>query len=309
MTVAYDFAGWPQGPLHVGIGAFDGVHLGHQALIGELARGATAGHATPVVTTFDPLPIEFLAPGAPPARLSEIDERVRLLTAAGAGAVVVFRFTKEFSSLSADEFAARVAGAGALRRVLVGADFKYGHDRGGNAATLRAFGGRQGFSVDIAPAFTQGGAIVSSTRVRNALLAGAIDEATSLLGRPYTVTGVVEEGPARGRALGYPTVSIDVPRRRLLPRDGIYAAWASLGERRVMAASSVGVQPKVGGSDRRLEVFLLDAHDEHPGEPVTIEFVRRLRDELRFESPDALSQQIAKDVDETRRVLSERPLL
>jgi riboflavin kinase/FMN adenylyltransferase len=308
MTVAYDFEGWPQGPLHVGIGAFDGVHLGHQALIGELARGAQAEHAMPVVTTFDPLPIEVLAPGAPPARLSDIDERVRLLLAAGAGAVVVFRFTKEFSSLTADEFVTRVAGAGTLRRVLVGADFKYGHDRGGNPSTLRAFGERRGFTVDIAPAFTQAGAIVSSTRVRNALLAGAIDEAASLLGRRYAVTGTVEGGPARGRALGYPTVSIDVPRRRLLPRDGIYAAWVALSDRRVMAASSVGVRPTPSG-DRRLEAFLLDTHEERPGELATIEFVRRLRDELLFEDADALSEQIAKDVDETRRALGERPLL
>jgi len=188
--------------------------------------------------------------------------------------------------------------------VYVGADFKYGHDRAGNVDTLRAFGARRGFTVDVAPAVTRDGAVVSSTRVRNALLAGSVEAAAELLGRPYSVRARIETGAARGRALGYPTLSLDVPRRRLLPRDGIYAVWAETRTSRLMAASSVGVQSMSGGSDRRLELFLLDHHDDAHGDSLAVEFVKRLRDELRFERPEELSTQIAKDVEETRRALS-----
>ena len=302
MTIVRDFDAWPRGPLHLAIGAFDGVHVGHQALVRSLAERARAESATPVVTTFDPLPIEVLAPGAPPSTLTDIDRRVELLAAAGAGAVVVFHFTREFSQRSADEFATAVADAGDVRRISVGADFKYGHDRTGNVDSLRAFGAVRGFVVDVAPAVTQGGGVVSSTRVRNALLGGDVDGAFRLLGRRYTVKGAVESGPARGRALGYPTLSVDIPRRRILPRDGIYATWVNTRDGRAMAACSIGVQPTAGGSDRRLELFLLDRNDA-PSEAVEVEFVKRLRDELRFERPEELSAQIARDIEETRRAL------
>jgi len=304
MSVVHDFANWPRGPLHLAIGVFDGVHIGHQALVRQVAEHAGVESATPMAATFDPLPIEVLAPGAPPSALSEVDERARLLMAAGAQAVAVFRFTKDFASLPPDEFCARLAAAGELRRVCVGEDFQFGRERAGDVDTLRDLGARHGFSVDLATPVTLDGAIVSSTRVRNALLAGNIESAARLLGRPYAVTGVVEHGDKRGRALGYPTVNLDVPRHRLLPRDGIYAVWATVARQRFRAASSLGVRPTFGGGERRLEAFLLDFEGDLYGDAIRIEFVKRLRDELRFASPQALSAQIAKDVEETRRALS-----
>jgi riboflavin kinase/FMN adenylyltransferase len=306
VSVVHDFTGWPRGPLHLAIGVFDGVHVGHQALVRSVAERSRAERATAVAATFEPLPIEVLAPGAPPSALSDVDERARLLEAAGARAVVVFGFTRELAALTPDDFVARLASAGEVRRVCVGDDFQFGRDRTGNVTRLRELGARHGFTVDVAPPVTADGAIVSSTRIRNALLAGAVEDAARLLGRPYAVTGVVQHGDKRGRALGYPTVNLDVPRRRLLPRDGIYAVWAEVDGTRVMAASSLGVRPTFGGGDRVLEAFLLDWKGDAYGDTIEAAFVKRLRDELRFASAAELSEQIARDVEATREALRNR---
>jgi riboflavin kinase/FMN adenylyltransferase len=303
VTVLHDFADWPRGPLHLAIGVFDGVHLGHQALVRVVADRARAEGGTPMAATFDPMPIELLAPGAPPSALSDVDERCALLEAAGANAVVVFRFTREFAALAPDEFTRRLKAAGDVRRVCCGDDFQFGHDRSGNVRLLGELGAREGFVVEIASPVMLDGRVVSSTRIRNALLAGEVEEAARLLGRRYAVTGVVEHGDRRGRALGFPTVNLGVAPNRLLPRDGIYAVWAEVNGKRVAAAASLGVRPTFGGGERRLEAYLLDWSDDVYGDRVKAEFVKRLRDELRFANAAELADQIAKDVDETRRSL------
>jgi len=302
-----DFARWPGGPLHLAIGVFDGVHIGHRALVRVAAERAKAEGGTPMAATFDPLPIELLAPGAPPSALSDIDERCALLEAAGAKAVVVFQFTRDFAALTPEEFARRLGAAGEVRRVCVGEDFQFGRDRSGNVRLLRELGERSGFAVEVAAPVMADGRIVSSTRVRNALLAGEVEEAARLLGRPYAVTGVVEQGDRRGRALGFPTVNLGVPANRLLPRDGIYAVWAEVNGTRVAAAASLGVRPTFGAGERRLEAHLLDWSGDLYGDRVKAEFVKRLRDELRFASADELARQIEKDVQETREALARSP--
>lgn len=308
MTVVHDLLGWPPGPLNLAIGVFDGVHVGHQALVRAVAERARAAGATPLAATFDPLPIEVLAPGAPPSALTDIDERTGLLEHAGAAAVVVFRFTPEFAALTPDEFAQRISLAGDVRSICTGEDFQFGRDRTGDLATLRELGKKYGFSCDVAKPVAIDGEIVSSTRIRNALLAGDVSRAARLLGRSYDVSGVVEHGDKRGRALGFPTVNLRLPHNRLLPSDGIYAVWASVAGKRVMAASSLGVRPTFGGGERRLEAYLLDFSGDLYGDRIRIEFVTRLRDELRFASAAELSSQIAKDVEATRAALGERPL-
>jgi riboflavin kinase/FMN adenylyltransferase len=185
----------------------------------------------------------------------------------------------------------------------VGQDFQFGRDRDGDVHALVDLGSRLGFAVDVAPPVVVDGQVVSSTRVRNALLAGDVEDAALLLGRPYAVNGIVEHGDKRGRALGFPTVNLRVAPNRLLPRDGIYAVWARIGEDRVAAAASLGVRPTFGGGERRLEAFLLDWSGDLYGDRVRIEFIKRLRDELRFASAGELSAQIAKDVEQTRAVL------
>jgi riboflavin kinase/FMN adenylyltransferase len=304
MQALRDFSEWPKGPVHLAIGVFDGVHLGHRALIAHLVRGAREQHAAAVAATFDPLPIQVLAPGAPASALSDISERVGLLREAGADAVVVFRFDEAFAKLSADEFVDRVRGACEIRRIVVGPDFHFGRRAEGDVEKLRARGRRDGFTVDVVTPIEIDGAVVSSTRIRNLLLAGDVEAAARLLGRPYSVRGRVVHGAKRGRALGFPTINLALPKERLLPRDGIYAMWAEMGEGRFKAAASLGVRPTFGGGERVLEAFLLDFSGDVYGEEVGVAFVKRLRDEIAFASPAELSGQIGRDVEETKRVLS-----
>jgi len=289
--------------VHLAIGVFDGVHLGHRALIAHLARGATQAAATAVAATFDPLPIQVLAPGAPASALSDVSDRVKLLRDAGADRVVVFGFDPAFANLSADGFIDRVRGACDVRRIVVGPDFHFGRRAEGDVEKLRALGQRIGFVVDVVSPIEVDGAIVSSTRIRNLLLAGDVEAAARLLGRPYSLRGRVVHGAKRGRALGFPTINLALPKERLLPRDGIYAMWAEMGEGRFKAAASLGVRPTFGGGERVLEAYLLDYSGELYGEEVEVAFVKRLRDEIAFASPAELSAQIARDVEETRRAL------
>ena len=289
--------------MHLAIGVFDGVHLGHRALIAHLARGARQAAATAVAATFDPLPIQVLAPGAPASALSDVSDRVKLLRDAGADRVVVFGFDPAFANLSADGFIDRVRGACDVRRIVVGPDFHFGRRAEGDVEKLRALGQRIGFVVDVVSPIEVDGAIVSSTRIRNLLLAGDVEAAARLLGRPYSLRGRVVHGAKRGRALGFPTINLALPKERLLPRDGIYAMWAEMGEGRFKAAASLGVRPTFGGGERVLEAYLLDYSGELYGEEVEVAFVKRLRDEIAFASPAELSAQIARDVEDTRRAL------
>ena len=307
MSVLSDFTGWPTGQIAIAIGVFDGVHIGHQGLIGQTAAGARHIGGRALAATFDPLPIQALAPGAPPSALSDVDDRARLLHAAGADDVVVFHFTKEFAALSADEFVRRLVGAGDVRRIFVGEDFQFGRDRGGNVGTLVAAGREHSFEVVVATPVTQGGEVVSSTRIRNALLSGDVTAAARLLGRPYSVQGTVVHGAKRGRALGFPTINLAVPPQRLLPRDGIYAMRVRVRDEEVAAAASLGVRPTFDSGDRRLEAFLLDWKGDVYGDTIVAAFVKRLRDELRFASAEELTEQIARDVEATREALRDRP--
>ena len=228
---------------------------------------------------------------------------MRLLREAGADAVVVFHFDDAFAKLTADAFVDRVRSAGDLRRIVVGPDFHFGHRAEGDVELLRARGKRDGFQVDVVTPIEREGAVVSSTRIRNLLLAGDVEGAARLLARPYTLRGRVVHGEKRGRALGFPTINLGLPKDRLLPRDGIYAMWAEMGEGRFKAAASLGVRPTFGGGERVLEAYLLDFHGEVYGEEVEVAFVKRLRDEIAFASPALLSEQIARDVEETKRAL------
>jgi len=289
--------------LHLAVGVFDGVHLGHQALIRGLVGGAQAAGATPIAATFDPLPAQVLAQDPPQSTLADAPERAALLEHAGARAVIVFTFDKAFSQQSAEAFIKRVTSAGDVQRIVVGPDFKFGHGREGAVPALRTLGERYGFAVTVVEPIALGGAVVSSTRIRQALREGDLDTAQALLGRPYSVTGTIVRGEQRGRALGFPTINVAPPPDKLLPHDGIYATWVVLGDTRYRAASSLGVRPTLGGGPRKLESFILDFSDEVYGQQATVTFVERLRDEIRFDSADDLAKQIANDVQQTRLAL------
>ncbi|HTH70769.1 MAG TPA: bifunctional riboflavin kinase/FAD synthetase [Candidatus Saccharimonadales bacterium] len=289
--------------MHLAVGVFDGVHLGHQALIRGLVGGAQAAGATPVAATFDPLPAQVLAQDPPQSTLADAPERAALLEHAGARAVIVFTFDKAFSQQSAEAFIKRVTSAGDVQRIVVGPDFQFGHGREGAVPALRTLGERYGFAVTVVEPIALGGAVVSSTRIRQALREGDLDTAQALLGRPYSVTGTIVRGEQRGRALGFPTINVAPPPDKLLPHDGIYATWVVLGDARYRAASSLGVRPTFGGGPRKLESYILDFSDEVYGQQATVTFVGRLRDEVRFDSADDLATQIAKDVQQTRLAL------
>jgi riboflavin kinase/FMN adenylyltransferase len=289
--------------LHLAVGVFDGVHLGHQALVRGLLGGAQAAGATPLAATFDPLPAQVLAQDPPQSTLADAPERAALLMQAGARAVIVFTFDKAFSQQSAESFIKRVTSAGDVQRIVVGPDFQFGHGREGAVPALRTLGERYGFAVTVVEPIALGGAVVSSTRIRQALREGDLDTAQALLGRPYSVTGTIVRGEQRGRALGFPTINVAPPPDKLLPHDGIYATWVMLGDTRFRAASSLGVRPTFGGGPRKLEAYILDFSEEVYGQQATVAFVERLRDEIRFDSAEDLSKQIAKDVQQTRLAL------
>lgn len=303
MTVLHDFAEWPSGPLFVTVGVFDGVHIGHREVIKGTAERAHAQGGKAIATTFDPLPIQVLAPAAPPFGLSDIDERTQLLHDAGADDVVIFHFTREFAAMTPAEFIRRVAGAGEVRQIVVGEDFQFGHDRAGNVRTLTEAGPTFGFAVFVAPPVRAAGEVVSSTRVRNALISGDVSAAARLLGRFYSVRGAIARGSEHGRGLGFPTIDLAVPPTRLLPRDGIYAMTLAIRGRQVPAVASVSVRPTLGGADRTLEAFPLEPTPHTSDEVIDAAFVKRLRDDVRFATPAELSEQIARDVEAAREAL------
>lgn len=282
---------------------FDGVHLGHQALIRGLVGGARAAGATPAAATFDPLPAQVLAQDPPQSTLADAPERASLLEHAGAHDVIVFTFDRAFSQQSAETFIKRVTSAGDVQRIVVGPDFQFGHGREGAVPALLTLGEKYGFAVTVVDPIEMGGRRVSSTRIRQALREGDLTTAQALLGRPYSVSGTIVRGEQRGRSLGFPTINIAPPPDKLMPHDGIYATWVVIGDQRFRAASSLGVRPTFGGGPRKLEAYILDFNREVYGQQATIAFVERLRDEIRFDSAADLAKQIARDVEQTRLAL------
>ena len=303
MTVVHDFTGWPRGPLHLALGVFDGVHLGHQALVRRLVGGAQAAGATALAATFDPLPGRVLAQDPPQSTLADAPERAELLLHAGADGVVIFTFDKTFSEQSAEAFIHRATEAGDIQRIVVGPDFQFGHGREGAVGTLASLGTQLGFAVTAVDPISLGGGVVSSTRIRAALRAGDLATAQALLGRPYSIRGTVVQGEQRGRTLGFPTINVAPPSEKLLPQDGIYATWVTVDGQRYRGATSLGVRPTFGGGPRKLESFLLDFSGDIYGHEATVAFVERLRDEESYDSAEALSRQIARDVEQTRLAL------
>ncbi len=266
----------------VAIGTFDGVHRGHRAVI-ETAR---ATGLRSCVVTFDPHPREVL--GYAVQLLTTLERRLELIAAAGPDDVLVVEFTPDLARLAPDEFVARVLEPIGTEIVLAGENFRFGRGRSGGIDTLRGLG------LEVRPVPLVGG--VSSSLVRERLREGDVRSAADLLGRPYELEGIVVTGDQRGGTLGYPTANLAVPPNLLVPAFGIYAGQA-LGHR---AALSIGVNPHYGGDERRIEAFLLDFEGDLYGQPLRLELWERLRDELAFESEEALVEQMSRDVEATR---------
>ena len=302
----------PVGGSAVTIGAYDGVHLGHRALLAELKNRAEADGLATVVVTFDRHPAAVVRPDSAPRLLCDLDQKLELLASAGVDRTVVVRFDAERANETAEDFVRHelVDGLDA-RLVVVGEDFHFGHGRKGNVALLTEMGGVSGFVVDGVALSSEGGADgsppVSSTRIRNLVAEGDVGAAAVLLGRPHQVRGPVVTGDRRGGAeLGFPTANLDIPADICLPAPGIYAGWYERPDgSRHRTAISIGRRPTFYGADGELlvEAYLLDFSGDLYGEPARLSFVERLRDELAFDSVEDLVTQMGRDVERTRAVL------
>jgi riboflavin kinase/FMN adenylyltransferase len=286
----------------IAIGSFDGVHLGHVAILDHVRTAAIDHGLDSAVLTFEPLPREFFAPATAPARLTSIGEKLPLIAAHGIHTAYVQRFDRAFSSLEPDQFAWRLRDAMGARWVLVGEDFRFGAKRAGDVVRLRELGERLDFHVEVLPDVTDDGAArISSTRIRTALAHGAFAEAGALLGRPYAITGRVQHGAKRGRELGFPTANVRLG--RLKPAvTGVFAVKCfGAATRGLEGVASLGYNPAVRtGGPATLEAFLFDFSGDLYGRRLTIEFLKKLRDEAPFASLDALSAQIRRDCDAAR---------
>ena len=288
----------------VTIGNFDGVHVGHQAVL-KLARDRVRlQQGTAVVLTFEPHPLRVLAPGVELKFLSDPEEKLALLEEAGVDVVVRLPFTREFAAQTPDEFMVQVLRDGlGTRELFVGQNFRFGKERLGTIQTLMAAGPRLGFTVHaIAPVVLEG-APVSSTRIRDLVQAGAVAEAATLLGRPYKLRGTVIRGNRRGGELGYPTANLLPPEGRVLPPDGVYATQLKVDTQTWGAVTYIGKRPTFGEGARMIETYLLDGGRDLYGCRVTIMVHERLRGDQAFESAEGLARQIAADVARTRDIL------
>lgn len=296
-------------PTAVTIGVFDGVHLGHRAVMDRLVDRARRDGLVPVALTFDPHPLEFVAPERAPKLLTTVTQRVELLASCGIEVVGVLPFP-EIRDLSPETFAVDLLGGRlSARYVAVGTDFRFGRDRAGDVEVLRSLGRARGFEVEAVDLVARiDGEVVSSTRIRADIAEGRVAEAAVLLGRPVELRGVVVHGDARGRTIGFPTANIHVPERLAVPADGVYAAWCRLGGdradgRRLPAVVNIGVRPTFDGTRRIVEVHILDTDEDLYGAELAVELVDRIRDEVRFPSVDALVARLHEDVAEGRRIL------
>lgn len=304
----------PQPPSVVTIGAYDGVHLGHRAVIDKVKALAARDGLQTVVVTFDKHPAMVVRPESAPKLLCDLDQKLELLAEAGVDATYVVRFDEERAKETAEEFVHEVlVGCLTARAVVVGEDFHFGHKRGGNVALLREMGGSLGFTVEglglVGTAGTPAGgeAVVSSTAIRSLLAQGDVRGAASMLGRPHEVRGTVEHGDKRGRELGFPTANLQIPAEIQLPADGIYAGWFERADGSVHpTAMSLGHRPTFYERPQGaplLECNLIDFAGDLYGEAVRVRFVERLRGEIKFDGIDPLIAQMGADVEQTRALL------
>ncbi len=291
----------------VTIGVFDGVHRGHQAIIGEAVAAARRSDVPCVVLTFDPHPMEVVRPGSHPAILTSPRYKAELVEGLGADVLCVLEFTLDFSHLTPAEFAHAVLVEHLhATAVVVGENFRFGHKAAGDVTELARIGERFGFGATGVPLVKDGDTTISSTYVRACVDAGDVAAAARALGREHRVEGVVVRGDARGRTLGYPTANLRTPPHTAIPADGVYAAWLVRGKERHQAAVSIGTNPTFAGRERRVEAYVLDFDGDLYGDDVALDFVASLRaaDTMTFDTVEALVAQIGRDVANVRELLA-----
>ncbi|HKW70180.1 MAG TPA: riboflavin biosynthesis protein RibF [Candidatus Dormibacteraeota bacterium] len=282
------------------VGSFDGVHLGHLDVIRHTVEAAAALLAAPALITFEPHPRCVLDPANCPQSITSLREKLELLGQAGIEHAIVIRFDRELSQLSPQEFIDRLTGAMEIRRWVIGFDFAFGRGRTGNADWLRT----NGYSVEVVPPFKFDGRELHSSEIRRLVTSGAVDQANQLLGREYSMSGPVEAGARMGRQLGFPTANISPEPNKLVPALGAYAGRVTAPEGRFIAALSVGYRPTFGGTELKIEAFLLDFEGDLYQQRLELRFVRYLHPDIKFATPDDLVRQLRQDVADTRRTVS-----
>jgi riboflavin kinase/FMN adenylyltransferase len=288
------------------IGVFDGVHLGHQQVIGQARDDARAGGGMSVVLTFDPHPMRVLQPNKAPLLLTSTEHKLALIGKLGVDACLLLHFDKAFSLTPAEEFVAMVAGkTNHLQEICVGTRFRFGHDRAGDVHLLEALAPKYGYVAKAIKSVKLDSEIISSTAVRQHVLEGRLERAGALLGRPFSILGTVEMGEQRGRELGFPTANLN-SHDEALPPDGVYVVRVNMQGERLGGLVNIGVRPTFADAKpgRILEVHILDLSRELYGQSIEVIFLSKLRDEQKFASTEALQAQIGADVRAARRILT-----
>lgn len=294
------------GPACLAIGVFDGVHRGHQALIRAVQDAAEKRASIPVVVTFEPHPLKVLRPDNAPAILTSLDHKLLLLDRLGAGHVLVIHFDEVFSRTPPSDFVLNlVAACKPLRLIGVGFRWEFGHRRAGNVSLIEQLGTEHGFDVLELPPVTEDHDHISSTRVRQAISDGNLDQAARLLGRPFSVFGAVVHGENLGEKLGFPTANIDVEGEKL-PPDGVYAGTCDVAGGSHPVAVNIGSRPTVGGAERRVEAHIIGFSGDLYGQRIEVPLVKFLRPETRFDSLDALKSQIGRDIEAVKTTVANR---
>ena len=292
----------------VTVGTFDGVHLGHWAVLREIALRAKRDHRRSVLVTFDPHPLEIVNPQAAPRLLTVGDERLEILAQVELDLVVFLPFTKQLSQYSPEAFVRLLIDRFQMEELVIGHDHGFGRARSGDETILRELGEKLGFVVDLVGAVAVGNRLVSSTLVRRAVAGGDLKTAEELLGRPYSITAPVIRGTARGRELGYRTINLEITnQRKLLPPDGVYAVWAEWRNGAAGGMMHQGPRPTFGERDRTLEVHLFDVDVELYNVPVKVSWLSRLRDVMSFPDTRALAAQLERDLKAAKSALTGSP--
>ncbi len=294
----------PQGQTLLTIGVFDGVHAGHRYLLTQLQQQAAKANLLSGVVTFSPHPQSVLRPTHQLPWLSDLDDRVTTLQQLGLDMVAVLTFTPRLAQLSARDFVSLLRRHLKMQGIMVGPDFVLGRRGEGDIDLLRILGDEMEFTVHVVAPFTVEGEVVSSTLIRQSLAQGDMRRVEKLMGRRFYLRGKVITSDRRGRVLGFPTANLDIEPQQALPDNGIYATITQIDGERFSSATNVGTRPTFGEGERMVETYLLDYNGDLYGKKITIEFVRRVRDERRFPSAEQLIVQMRKDVQEVNAILT-----
>lgn len=295
-------------PTVLTIGSFDGIHRGHQYVISRVVSRAKEVSAASGLVTLHPHPKVVLRPDSPLQYLSTIEERLDLLAPLGLDYAIVLPFSIEYSQIRARDFVQMLIDHLHMVELFCGADFGLGYKREGNVDYLRELGKEKGFKVNVIEPQKFDTEIMSSTRIRDLIAEGDLEDATRLLGRFPSLRGRVVRGDQRGRKLGFPTANLAIAERRLIPANGIYAVRVRIEDRWYGGAASIGIRPTFGGGHRLVEVYILDFSGDLYDQVIEVQFIKRLREERKFDSVEALVTQMNQDVVETRRVLGSSAL-